>query len=291
MKKMIFLMLGLIVCFCISATSNAAQTITAQKVEKAPVVDGEGTDPVWAKAKAIITHDKVADIDVTLKTVYTDREIFFLVSFPDPDESKTHKSWVWNKAIEVYEMGPDREDIFIFKWNMEAEPVDLSIYADHPYKADIWFWKACRTNPAGFADDKTHILNNVEMKNATKLTSRKGTTMYLLRKEDEGQSAYEIELWAKYKGDVLLRFTSRTPTGSRADVKAKGIWKDRKWTIEFGRVLNTGKDDDIQFDLTKSYHFGVSRYEIAGRGPNSELTQPLYGDGDISEVITLIFGD
>jgi hypothetical protein len=273
----------------ITGTSQSARTIIASKVVQAPIIDGIDTDPAWAKAQEIITHDKVADIDITLKAVYTDKDIFFLVIFPDPDESRSHKSWVWDKGRKLYNVGNDREDSFVFKWNMGSKPVDLSIYAVNSYKADIWFWKACRTDSVGYADDKIHSLSPLYTKDSTKLTSRTGTTMYLLRKGDSGSAAYKTKLPVEYEGDVLPRFTNQTPSGSRADVKAKGIWKDGKWTIEFRRMRNTGNNDDVQFDLKKSYYFGVSRYEIAGRKVNKRLTQPLYGSGDISEVLTLIF--
>ena len=81
------------------------------------------------------------------------------MSFPDSDESVTHKTWVWGKSAEMYKTGQDREDVFVFKWNMEPNPVYLSLKADNDYMADIWFWKACRTNPVGYADDKYHRFN------------------------------------------------------------------------------------------------------------------------------------
>ena len=89
----------------------------------------------------------------------------------------------------------------------------------------------------------------------------------------------------------MPRFTNSIPAGSRADVKAKGVWSYGRWTIEFARTLQTGNGDDIQFDVSKDYLFGVSRYEIAGREPALELKQPLYGSGDISEALTLRFGE
>jgi hypothetical protein len=289
-RKSIAYIVSLIVFGAQTPALFAGQTLVAQKVNKAPVIDGMGNDAAWSKAQAIITHDKVADVDITLKAIYTDKEIFFLVSFPDPNESRTHKSWVWDNAREIYKMGKDREDTFVFKWNMKRQPIDLSIYADNPYKADIWFWKACRTDPAGFADDKIHILSSEKMEeDATNLTSKGGKTMYLVRREDKGKAAYKTELRVEYKGNVLPRFSLERPTGSRADVKAKGIWENGRWTIEFRRLLNTGNADDIQFDLTKSYQFGVSRYEIAARAANPKLTQPLYGSGDVGEELILIF--
>ena len=269
----------------------AEQTLVAQRVGKEPIIDGTDADPAWTKVKTITTHDDVADIDITLKAVYTGKKIFLLVSFPDPDESRTHKSWVWDRGMELYKMGNDREDVFVFKWNMGASPVDLSIYAENPYKADVWFWKACRTDPVGYADDKLHILSSKYMKDATELTSKGGKTTYLLRQGDSGVAAFRTKLQIEHVSDVVRRFIYQTPSGSRADVKAKGVWMDGKWTIEFGRALNTGNDDDVQFDLKKGYQFGVSRYEIAGRKPNPQLTQPFYGSGDVSEVLTLIFAN
>ncbi len=96
-------------------------------------------------------------------------------------------------------------------------------------------------------------------------------------------------IWRGYEGDIVGRFINRIPSGSRADIKAKGVWKDGEWTIEFGRALNTGNDDDIQFNIEKSYQFGISRHEIAGRKPNPNLSQALYGSGDISEMLILDF--
>ncbi|GBE05849.1 MAG TPA: hypothetical protein ENG95_00550 [Nitrospirae bacterium] len=289
MRQAIAFLAVLTGCVLIFDTAYSDQILTAQKVEIPPVIDGIGADKVWAEAEKITTHDDTADIDITLKAVYTGKEIFFLVSFPDPDESRTHKSWVWDKGRKLYRGGKDREDVFVFKWNMGPEPVDLSIHADNSYKADIWFWKAGRTDPVGYSDDKIQSLSLNYIEGTTELTSKTGKKIYLLRKEDSGTAAYRTELQIEYKGDVFPRFANQIPTGSRADVRAKGVWNKGRWTIEFGRALDTGNNDDVRFDRQKSFWFGVSRYEIAGRKENRELSQPLYGIGDISESLTLIF--
>ncbi len=271
------------------ATSFAEQTITAIPVSNAPVIDGSGNDRTWSKATPIITHDKVADIDITLTAVYTDKEIFFKVSFPDPDESRTHKSWTWDHGRGLYSVGLDREDVFVFKWNMNEAPVDLSIYSDTPYMADIWFWKACRTDPVGYADDKTHTLGQTVTPQAMRVISKSEKTMYLLRYEDRGKGSYSINFIVDFQDYTVPRYIITTPAGSRADVEAKGVWNNGTWTIEFARDLITGNDDDVQFNTEKIYQFGLSRYEIAGRPANQMLTQPLYGQGDVSETLFLKF--
>ncbi len=268
----------------------AGQTIVAQKVAKEPVIDGVAHDKAWSQAKAITTHDKVADIDIVLKVVYTDDKIFFLVTYPDKNKSITHRNWVWNAKEEEYKSGKDREDGFVLKWNMEGRPVDLSVFADNSHTADVWFWKACRTNPVGYADDKNHRLSSSPIKKAREIVSKSGKKMYLQRLGDKGDSAYISTINIDYKGNVIPRFKTRQPTLSRADIKSKGAWKDGGWTIEFARVLKTGNADDVSFDPRQTYQFGVSRYEVAGREKEPDSEQPLYGCGDVNEELILTFG-
>jgi len=289
MQRKVFFLACLLFFSGVVSSSLAEQTLQVIPVTEPPVIDGFGEENVWVNAPALTTHDKAYRLPIKIKGIYTATEIFFLVSFPDPDESRTHKSWIWDKGRKIYTVGFDREDIFVFKWKIESEVDDLSIYADYGYRADIWFWKACRTDPAGYADDKSHFLNTKEDRNATTLFSRSGKSMYLLRNGDEGQSAYKINLIGEYQGDILQRFSQQQPTGSRADVRAKGTWRNGIWIIEFGRKLITGHKDDIQFHVDKDYLFGVSRYEIAGRPPNAKLSDPLYGTGDVNEALWLRF--
>ena len=282
-------LITVIAFFGLVTLSFGAQTLTAVKIENAPVIDGMASDSAWNEADYIVTHDPIANIDIKLKAVYTTENIFFLVQFSDPDESRLHKPLVWNTKEELYENGPDREDCFVLKWAMDAAIKDLSVRADHPYMADVWFWKANRTDPVGYADDKYQLLSGSKVPKSKKIKSHSGQSTYLQRRGDEGESAYKASLLIEYQGDNLQQFINRKPSGSRADVKAKGTWNDDKWCIEFSRKLNTNHSDDIQFDLSKEYLFGVSRYEIAGRKKNPKLTQPLYGSGDVSEKLLLNF--
>ncbi len=274
--------------FIVVGPCYADQTIEAKRVDLPPVIDGKADDPAWQKANFIVTHDKIADISIKIKSVYTPTTIFFLVQFPDSDESRLHKPWIWNKAKKLYEVGPDREDSFLFKWAMSDGVTDLGVYANEPYTADIWFWKAHRTDPSGHADDKFQILSKNPLPRAKPIESVSGQKMYLKRSGDAGKSAYTSSIHIEYEGDKLPQFISRDPSGSRADIRAKGVWHNHQWYIEFSRGLETQHSDDIQFDLSKGHFFGVSRYEIAARKSDPNLSQPLYGSGDVNEKLTLI---
>ena len=289
MKRSVFSLFLWAILSGMPSSGFAEQTLWVTRIIDPPIIDGLANESAWQNTPELITYDNTQELPITIKSVYNDSEIFFLVSFPDLDESRTHKSWVWDKGREIYTVGFDREDTFIFKWNMEAKPVDLSIYADNSYKADIWFWKACRTDAAGYADDKSHLLSPTEERLTTEIITRTGKRMFLLRESDDGESAYKIDLISEYQGEILPRYTINKPTGSRSDVKAKAKGQDGRWTIEFGRKLITGNRDDIQFTPSQKYLFGVSRYEIAGRKPNMKLSSPLYGTGDINEKLWLEF--
>lgn len=263
--------------------------LVSVKVDEAPVIDGDGNDRVWGLADVITTRDQIAEIDVTLRSVYTADEVFMLVEFPDQTENRAHKTLVWDEAEKRYRSGPQREDTFVFKWSMDPYPVDLSVSANKPYQADIWYWKAHRTDPSGHADDKMQIYGITELKHATRVISKSGRRFYLYRTGDAGEAAYQSVIADNYTGPRISKFSLQQPSGSRADVRAKGKWRNGVWTIEFRRKLQTGHGDDVQFEKSQAYRFGVSRYEIGGRKSNSRTEQPNHGAGDIGEHLVLVF--
>ena len=271
--------------------SGASGTLVALQSDKAPTIDGVADEEIWARATALVTHDLLAEMDLTIKAVYAGDSIYFLASYPDADESRSHKTQVWVPDQDRYRIGVDREDTFVIKWSMEPGPVDLRVDADKPYKADIWFWKAHRTDPAGYADDKMHIYSPIEGSNSRTVLSKRGLRFFLDRPGDAGKSAYQTMVKTEHDADEVPFYLSRQPQGSRADVRAKGVWRDGVWTIEFARKLVTNNADDVQFDIEQAYQFGLSRYEIAGRDRNPKLEQPWYGAGEITGSQTLKFSN
>jgi len=288
MKKINYWIVLFNICIGFSFNVYADQTIISQKVIQPPIINGIADEPEWKKAVPIIVHENVNNIEITIKTIYTDKEIFFLVTFPDTDESRRHRTLIWDKEKKMYVIGPDREDSFVFKWSMEPQRIDLSIHADKPYTSDIWYWKSCRTDPMGYADDKIALLSMTKLPYSSKMISKKGYTFYSKRSGDKGSAAYEdLDIPLDYKGDSIPLFKNITPTDSRADIKAKGQWKDNQWTIEFKRLLFTGNPDDIQFNPTERYQFGIARYEISGLKPDPK--EQFYGAGDVVETLFIQF--
>lgn len=286
MGQPLFAVVVLLLCLCQPVL--AAQTVTALATPTAPSLDGKADDDAWAQVPPTLVYDEVADTDISLKAVTSDDMLFVLVSFADAEENRLHKPWVWSKDLGVYMLGPQREDGFAIKWNMESRDVDLSNFSDDSYSADVWYWKANRTDPAGYADDKKHILSSQTAPKATTITSKSGQQRFLQRIGDEGKSSTSKQILTSYKTDIEAQYLSREPDGSRADVRARGAWKDGIWTIEFSRKLQTGHADDVQFDTNGAYLFGISIYGLYGQ-PIDKTKDYLYGQGRISEPLTLVF--
>ncbi len=272
-----------------STFASADQQIIAAFVDVPPAIDGKADDAAWKSSPVVSTRDAIANIPIELQAVYTREHLFLKARFPDATENRKHKLLVWNPTLNIYRTGTTREDSFVIKWSMEPVPTDLSLNSETPYRADIWFWKAFRTDMVGYADDKSHIYSPVAGKKAQKIILPNGHIMFLKRPSDSGKSAYESIAYEKFSGDIVVRYKHRQPTGSRADVRAKGLWLDGYWTVEFQRDLQNGHSDDIQFNTKLPYFFGVSRYEIGGKPPNPKLEQPNYESGDIGETLKLVF--
>lgn len=273
----------------VAGIAAADQRLVATRVEHPPAIDGRAEDPAWLEATPITTQDPLAGIDITLRAVYSGDEVFVLAQFPDPTESREHKTMLWNPEADLYETGPTREDTLVLKWSMEPYPIDLTLSADRPYEADIWYWKSVRTDHAGYADDKHQIYGTRRRRDSVALLSKGGRRFFLSRVGDRGAPAYVVLVHEGYVGDKAEKHRFQQPTGSRADVRAKGLWKDGRWTIEFGRKLKTGHPDDVQFETAGAYQFGVSRYEIAGRPKDPTIDEPNFGSGEISETLWLVF--
>ena len=287
-----FLLVLVLLTGLFAATSGfAMQSLVATRTAAAPQIDGDEADACWQQAGSVIVHDVVANIDIVLKAVHDGENIYMLAEYPDADESRLHRALVWKPELKSYQNGPTREDALVLKWSMSGTDADLTLKSDRPYRADIWYWKAHRTDHAGFADDKIQHYTTTRDKKSLLLLSKSGKVFYLLRKGDSGASAYKPKLQTAYTEDQVAKYDLVTPEGSRADVRAKGHWQDGRWVIEFARKLDTGHDDDLQMALDGHYRFGVSRYEIAGRQPEleGESDTPLFGSGEVGELLQLSF--
>jgi hypothetical protein len=123
------------------------------KVVEGPRIDGVADDPAWNRAKSVTIPLAYGAVkEATLKAVYTDEEIFLLVSWPDPTRDDQHHPWVWDDTQGRYIEGPQVEDALLVSVERGCGWTP-SLLSGYVYDFDGWRWLAARTNPIGQAVD------------------------------------------------------------------------------------------------------------------------------------------
>ena len=97
------------------------------------------------------------------------------------------------------------------------------------------------------------------------------------RTSDEGDRLYKPVKYDVKQDDIMPRYeVNLTPTGSIADVLAKGVWRDGRWYLEMARDLDTGHSDDAVIPASGSIEIAVAAFNNVDGRKHS-----------VSEVLTL----
>jgi hypothetical protein len=297
-----------------SGTRGLAGTIESASVDMAPTIDGDGGDTVWENGTASTAGAGAVDVDIT--SVFTATDIYFRATWSDSTESSAKKEWSLNVVSSEWEQDGD-EDRLALTWNIST--VDFNeqgcdsvchipdMNTSAPGETmDTWHWKAARTNPSGWLDDKffNSTGRQADNKNSGGYSDNKQTLDFT---DDPANSTDVPKYWEPMatgadalsitqaeidageaknitgvftngalvdedstildNATLIPGFYSSRPTGSRGDVEAKGTFAGGAWTVEWGRPLDTGNSDDIQFDDTSAdaeYFFGVAAFDDTG---------------------------
>ncbi|MEE9119659.1 MAG: ethylbenzene dehydrogenase-related protein [Syntrophobacteria bacterium] len=298
-------------------SSKGDLMVISKKVKPAPT---DASSPQWKEAeKARIVVTGAGDVEGNINTmkvrsVYTKDEIFFLFQWHDYNKSMNKKRWKftggkWTKIKGdedrlgvVWEI--NRIDKFATKGctilchNEAKNPEDWYYATSSPReKADLWHWKAVRSNPVGYTEDGYVIANpSKKPEEGRKRDASSDTKAKSNRTKDKSKPAYmqnpskppsipgsllveeAVKITGKSKfeeGDEIPGYMLNSVwKGSFADVKTKGVWQNGKWTVMMRRKLQTGNDDDVQFNTRKTYPFGIAVFDNAHEH-NSYNAEPL----------------
>jgi len=228
------------------------QEITPAVSQKAPVVDGDisewdsGLFTTLAITPAMDddSKNKLGEIDAELAITVVNEHIYVAVKWPDPTESILYRPWEWKGT--KYRKGKKRDDMLAFRLEFSGQ-YDRSMLTKAKYQADVWVWSAGRSNLAGYADDYLHTITTDFIDNVSEYELEDGTIVFIDRETDEGDKGYKSfkpNLNVKTESKVSSVEITGAQSGSVADVRAKGVWKDGYWTVEMSRALDTGNVDD-----------------------------------------------
>ncbi len=184
-------------------------------------------------------------LNVQIKAGVAQGRFYLAVKYPDPTEDKEYRGWEWNG--DRYAEAKKLDDLFSVRFQMGGD-YDRTMLSAKDYKVDVWLWSAARANPAGVAEDYTHTISTRPIEDAAEYALPDGRTVYIKKVRDSGTAPYKtLPRPKEKKGAKLPAFEMQKPTGSAADVAAKGDWGSGEWRIEFARAMNTSNADDVAF--------------------------------------------
>ncbi|MBI3148973.1 MAG: hypothetical protein HYZ17_10735 [Betaproteobacteria bacterium] len=180
--------------------------------------------------------------------------------------------------------------------------------------ADLIQWRAHRTNPVGGTDDgyvlewrnfdagKNHFASNLNattkqpnfMFDAAKFGTKAVSADQVRTKDNfliKGANAVPFDPNAGWKaGDMLPRYVLQPAdaSGSAADNKGYGMWKDSLWTVVVVRPLNLANPDDKALKPGGVYNVGFALHSdnITTRGHYVSYTKTL-GIGAKADIVAV----
>ncbi len=247
--------------------------------ETAPVVDGQPADGSWQAASPLSFEVVGASgkMTVTMEALWSPDRLWLLVRWPDRTRDDVHRPWVWSKGEKAYVAGREVEDALSLSFAREGRMGECML-AGNEAVTDLWTWRAGRTDPSGFAEDSTMTLSFQRIARANSYQTRTGRSVWIKEEPDAGSQPYQAQIVGAYAGDRIPRYLARTPSGSMADVTAKGSWRDGFWTVEFSRRLSTGDPVDAVFAPSRDIYFSVAVFnsrEGIEHSTSRELTLKL----------------
>ena len=315
---LIILAVGSFTAYQVSIAKTKGDIVLYSDTVKSAPSDVDSSQ--WNKAKEskiVLTGAGSVEgkiLELKAKSVYTKDSIFFLFEWPDKDKSMNKNRWRYSggnwgklKGDEdrlgiVFEI--NRVNKFatkgcaVFCHNESKNDKDWYYAVDSPKeKADMWHWKAVRSNPVGYTEDGFVTTNpSKEPEKGRKRDAGSDTKAKSNQTKDKSKPAYmqdpskppsltdsllvaesvEIKDYSTFKeGDEIPGYMLYDKwKGSFADVKTKGIWKNGKWNVMISRKLSTGYYDDVQFNTRKKYPFAIAVFDNAHEH-NSYNSEPL----------------
>ena len=262
MKKT-FCLLAISITLLVSLPAFS-QTIPLVSLHAAPEIDGNADEWQAYPAIDIPIEGKLDTKTVSVKFGIVGDEVFFLFQWKDTTYDNEHKPYIWDAGQNKYVAGPQEEDRFAINFGMEGD-FTADWLSGNSFKADMWHWKASRSNPIGLAQDKLTIITTEKSKKAYTTTTENGKVIYILRPSDSGDDFYKTARYATKIKDIMPKYIlNENVKGSIADVKAKGVWKDGQWILELKRKMNTGNPDDVVFTKGSPVLSAISVFDHSG---------------------------
>ena len=258
-----------------SATTCFAEApkVVAGAMGAAPILDGKIDE--WSAIAPVKIKVEPAEgaadakafqgtLDLELRAAVSGDMIYFLAQWPDSTKDATHKTLTWSKEKDGYEEGKDLEDRLALTFPMGGD-FTACMLSGKTFQADMWHWKAYRSQSAGVMEDQMTIVSFDKLEKAKEHPTKDGKKVWLARPSDAGTKLISSQKPVDNIGDTVPQYLpAKEISGSIADIKSAAVYADGKWTVEIGRKLDTGNKDDVAFAHGKSYAAGSAVFDHTG---------------------------
>jgi hypothetical protein len=316
MTRLVTLVVLALVAFAHTDVRPAtAGEVTARSIKagEAPEIDGK-VDKIWDRVRATripIAEGTMGKVDVTMRVLYTEEDIFFLVQWPDKTMSMNR---FWEFDGKEWKRDPGGDDQFAIVWNVgnsvagferrgcaelcHSKDRQLFLATSAPAeRAQLWTWKAQRTNPVGQAEVQRLVPEVEEVDgvrtgrrrdgaggyqanwdpqaNRPRFTFKDGVKPGPVLRQAEAvavKDAGAFKRGARVPRDVVAPFTD-----GRAVVQAAAVWERNRWTLELRRARKTDDADKaVQFAGEGPYHFGIAVHDNESADDHSHTGRTAY---------------
>ena len=248
------------------ATAEEPQILAAQSAGSAITVDGDLGE--WNAVEGIIVPltGKGGVDSVELKAAVRGDRIYIMALWDDTTESRLHKPYQWDEATQAYRRTKQLEDRFAITLAMTGDFSESKL-SGAEFTADVWHWKASRSDPAGVAHDKMWRVSRTAFPKAKEFRGDQGETIYIARPSDKGDRLYRPVKYTERAEEIMPRYeVNLSATGSIADVEAGSVWRDGRWHLELSRKLDTGNPDDAVIRNAGQIEIAVAAFnDVDGR--------------------------
>jgi len=243
-----------------SASAAESLLLPAQSAGPAIAVDGDLGE--WAAIEGIsVPLAGRGGVDsVELKAAVRGDRIYLMAVWDDMTESRLHKPYQWDEAAHTYGRTKQLEDRFAVTLAMAGDFSENKL-SGAEFTADVWHWKASRSDPAGLAHDKMWRVSRTAFPKAKEIRGGGGMTVYVARPSDKGDRLYRPVKYTARAEEIMPRYeVNLSPAGSIADVTAKGVWRGGRWHLEMSRKLDTGNPDDAVIPKAGQIEIAVAAF-------------------------------
>jgi hypothetical protein len=281
------------------------------------ILDGKTDEIQWKNATAVTVPLSFGEVsEVTIKALYTDKEVFLSVRWPDATRDTEHHPWVWDAERQVYVEGPQIEDSVMLSFEAGCEWTP-SLLSGQIYDFDGWHWLAARSDPLGQALDLYGNTRNREIANTNfganqsretvkrwhmKFTQNNyvdmnadwyeldrvymkqpvTSTIYVKAVTDGYRPPPFFELLPppnfapENEGQTFPQFKPVKLNGDAGEVSAKGHWENGYWTVEFRRILETPGRHLRDTVFNRLVQFSVHVFDHADQLPEASESGRLF---------------